>query len=512
MTEMKRIILMLLLLACGSQLTAEGKPANPKGKIVTYITCKIGAGIKHDTLSLVLNGPWFNYVLSENQELYASQTLTAVAGADGSFRFRIMSGPSPFHVTLYLSSHRLASGVLISHGDLSNYLIMPGSDIKADFEADTVTFSGKGAKIFEARYVVDRSDKNVRLLDDQHLLFADHRPDKWLKQKDSLLNAHLKVLSAYRRSMPSIYYSILRADEIGWNRAVVYQMLGYTVPFFVSGKPLTSELARVYNDLTRRPAYIDPGDPACLSPKYTWYLYQKAKIDTRHDRLLNHTDIFKDYNYSARIIQDYSGVVRDKLLAWLMIDLATFNDLKPEYVQAALAVMKSPQFIKIVESIRNTYKKGEPITDFGFKDPQGHTVHLADLKGKVLIVDVWFTGCGPCADVAKGLPHVEEAFKDRKDVAFVSVSVDKNKEVWLKSISSSPRGRYFTTSGTTYLYTDGTAFNNPFIKKYVFAGGVPMLLIIDKSGNMFSATPSRPVDAKGQAQMIQQIGQALASK
>jgi len=39
-----------------------------------------------------------------------------------------------------------------------------------------------------------------------------------------------------------------------------------------------------------------------------------------------------------------------------------------------------------------------------------------------------------------------------------------------------------------------------------------MLLIIDKSGNMFSATPSRPVDAKGQAQMIQQIGQALASK
>ena len=62
----------------------------------------------------------------------------------------------------------------------------------------------------------------------------------------------------------------------------------------------------------------------------------------------------------------------------------------------------------------------------------GKKVSMNDLRGKIVLVDVWATWCGPCKAEIPHLKKLEEEFKGL-DVAFVSVSVDKKQDLekWL---------------------------------------------------------------------------------
>ncbi|MDN4163734.1 TlpA disulfide reductase family protein, partial [Nocardioides abyssi] len=54
----------------------------------------------------------------------------------------------------------------------------------------------------------------------------------------------------------------------------------------------------------------------------------------------------------------------------------------------------------------------------------GDTYDLADQRGKVVVVNVWWSGCGPCI---KEMPMLTEADAETgDDVAFVGINIRDN--------------------------------------------------------------------------------------
>jgi thiol-disulfide isomerase/thioredoxin len=137
--------------------------------------------------------------------------------------------------------------------------------------------------------------------------------------------------------------------------------------------------------------------------------------------------------------------------------------------------------------------------DYIFRDTLGKPVSLSDFRGKFVFVDIWYSGCGFCISANRALRVVHEQMKD-KNIVFLSVSVDVNKEKWLTSITGNAKpsklnpwaGKYCPAPGTIILYTGGTGSNNSFLKKYDPDNYYPKLLFFDPAGKLVSDHPPRP--------------------
>jgi len=513
MKIIKILLFFTLIVTSFSTVSGQQLSNGPEKQHASYITGTVTDNLKGDTLTLLLNGPFFSYQIEASQEVHATQVLTAVADKNGEFKFKIASGNSPFHITLFTSSKRNKDGYLLGTGDITGYLMDPGDSVSIDFTKHIWQCSGKGADLFKAQYAVEQSDSGGHQLKSDTSGYLRTNITKWLWQKDSLLNAQLQLLAGYRSKLSSLSYGIVRADIIGTNRASVCASINPRLEVLKSthSKYVNSDFSNVVKGLQNGFADIDPDDRSCLSPKYVYYLYLKLVLEIKYDQVLNNDENW-DHNYFPAINKHYSGILRDKLLTWWLTHEASANDLQPKYVTNALSVMQTPSFIQMVKDLNKTYAKGAPAIDFAFKDAKGKTVHLADFKGKVVVLDIWFTGCHGCVMVAAGLPYVEKAFENRHDVAFISISIDKDRALWLQSIAKDHKGRsytHYTTPTATYLYTAGTGQDNAFIKKYVPDDSYPQMLIIDKEGKIYSSTPSRPVNTEMQSALIKELNEAL---
>jgi hypothetical protein len=91
------------------------------------------------------------------------------------------------------------------------------------------------------------------------------------------------------------------------------------------------------------------------------------------------------------------------------------------------------------QQIRKLYAKmmalapGKVAPPFTCMDVTGKVVSLNDFKGKYVYLDFWTTWCGECRKEIPHLIKLQSEYK-AKNVVFVSISLDRNFQVWKKFV------------------------------------------------------------------------------
>ncbi|MBK7376610.1 MAG: TlpA family protein disulfide reductase [Chitinophagaceae bacterium] len=78
---------------------------------------------------------------------------------------------------------------------------------------------------------------------------------------------------------------------------------------------------------------------------------------------------------------------------------------------------------------------GKPFPHLTLTDTAGNELLLADLKGKVILLDVWSSWCVPCREQ---IPDLRKLYKKYYNKGFevISISMDASKEKWLAAIQA----------------------------------------------------------------------------
>lgn len=126
-------------------------------------------------------------------------------------------------------------------------------------------------------------------------------------------------------------------------------------------------------------------------------------------------------------------------------------------------ILKEQLFVKSL--------KGESMPEFVLPDKDGKLWEQSELgKGKKLfLIDFWASWCSPCR---KSIPTLKEIYKEfsEKGLEIVSISIDKDKEDWLKAVEEE-QFPWFSLWDTQNVFSD--KFNGK---------AIPMFILVDENG------------------------------
>jgi thiol-disulfide isomerase/thioredoxin len=156
---------------------------------------------------------------------------------------------------------------------------------------------------------------------------------------------------------------------------------------------------------------------------------------------------------------------------------AVINQLNIGFKGSPMVEAANQQYLQIKrqKDAQNFLAPGKEAPLFSQNDVNGKPLSLADLKGKVVLIDFWASWCGPCR---KENPNVVKLYEKYKEAGFtvLSVSLDDNKANWLAAIEKDKLAWPNHVS-------DLKKWGNEVARLYQVTG-IPFTVLVDQEGKI----------------------------
>lgn len=126
---------------------------------------------------------------------------------------------------------------------------------------------------------------------------------------------------------------------------------------------------------------------------------------------------------------------------------------------------------------QNKSKTNASANDFSAVTIEGKTVNTAELRGKVVVLNLWYINCPNCIHEIKLLNGIVNEYKNNKDVVFLSLATNK-KPALDKFLKTNPFAYQIIPDSAQLMLS---RFGKPGKDGALYIG-FPLHIVIDKNG------------------------------
>jgi len=146
-------------------------------------------------------------------------------------------------------------------------------------------------------------------------------------------------------------------------------------------------------------------------------------------------------------------------------------------------VVQTKEQIKKEKMMQQGGMIGKQAPDIAYPGPDGKIYKLSDLKGKYVLLDFWASWCRPCRMESPNLVANYKKYHD-KGFEIFQVSLDRNKEAWIKAIKDDNLGSWYHVSDLKYWQSEPA--------KLYGVRAIPSNFLIDKDGKIIATNLRGP--------------------
>ncbi|SEN07783.1 Thiol-disulfide isomerase or thioredoxin [bacterium A37T11] len=462
------------------------------GQVDTSIINKLGA------ISVVLEVYKESYSKIQGK---LAQTFETGLNKNGSFSLRLTAQDVDAFSYGYISlsckdSYRHISGEYVRYYMSELSPMEAGDSVHLNVnKTGQLFFTGKGAEKYNCmaeiyRYKIQTNEQMERKLFDKNDYHQIYQLESI--KMDEEITGKIRILESYKTSIKPEIFQAMYYDAIATTLMPTFHPMSFHSDF-VNAKYTIKEDSILLEQYLKKDYILEKSDHAKAQSAYfadLLFKLERLKFEVK----ARIKDPVKEYyepgkiNFKTlyqRLSSNYSGELRDKLITMAFLSLPKMELESRAFVARAEQDVKSPYYKKIIQNYAQQLNKAYP---FALPDDQGVVHKLADYKGKLLIMDFWFTGCVWCGVLHSAMHPILERYKHNPNVVFFTVNVDKDENEWRKSLLD----QAYSSPDYINLFTAGQGIKHPFPTEYGY-NGFPQLLIIGKDGEVVSYNPPRPL-------------------
>ncbi len=388
------------------------------------------------------------------------------------------------------------------HGDQSvSIYIVPGDRISliGDYRTLASDTRFSGSHEVDNNYLVHYHNLQLVSEPQDMYTFFSKNESEFVKAVEDRLNTFVEDLQEYQKKNGAFEedFAELMSSELSYDAANL--KMTYPEYYTYIMPDSTLNLSDTYDSFFQN---LDIDQEAnLLVPSYIPFIGLYLDFNTEADTSEAKTALVVSKFNNIKTLFKNSKVKEVLYYNLLKNTLSTSINETSLIIDKYRAAQTNPKFLEDINAKYQQWEHlvtGQPAPKFDYKDINGKSVSLESLSGKIVYIDVWATWCGPCLRELPSLEKLQRDHKSNRDIAFVSISIDQDKDAWEKMVKAK-------NMQGIQLFAEGN-WASSLVSDYRISG-IPRFVIIGKDGKIIDANAPRP----SSKEIIGLLGNAIKS-